>query len=178
MFNEVTEYFVKGRKNPYLPLIFTAIICGLLLIAFLLFYFLGFLGITILIVLSAFGIYCMNFLVKYNRIEYEYSVSAGTFAVSIIRNEASRKEIIKCQIRDIADFKKLTREEFEKNPPDEKRENTVVCDFFGPEDEILYNFNVRGEDGKIYDVYIAHVDCIIDKLAEQSFDVRRAAGKL
>lgn len=172
MFSEVTEFFVKGRKNPYLPLIITGIIAGLFLFNFLMIKFLGIIGITLMVVLTAFGIYCIRFLILYNKIEYEYSVMSNDFEINEIRNQTKRTPLIKCHIGDMQGVKKILSKEFdEKN--DRKCENTEYLYCFGEDDEILYSFTVRGEDGINKVVYIAHVDTIMNKLSVQNFEFRK-----
>lgn len=157
MLNDVIECFVKGRKNKKLPLYYVLIIIASIAAIVVLGRFLGFVGVAFGILFAGFGAYLIYFISRMNKVEYEYSVVAGDFSVSEIRNQTKRKQLFKCSVRDIKSIKKLLKDELANNPPT-KRTDVSLCLCYGDDDEVIYHFDVRGEDGSSYDVYIAAVD--------------------
>lgn len=172
MTGDVIETFIKGRKNVYLPLIYVAIVLGMVLVATLIFAFLGLIGITIVVVLTAFGIYSIDFLKKYNRLEYELSISMGDLSVTEIRNQARRKPVLTCKIREITDFKIINP----NNLPDTKDEIVKIF-AFNDESEKVARFSARGEDAKQYEIYVECVDIIMNELSKHNFEIKKELEK-
>ena len=169
---ESAEMYVKGKRNKKLPLIYAGVFALAVLLSFVVSSYFGFFGLFLSILVFAAGAYAAFRIGQYYKVEYEYAVIGGTFCISVIRSQSSRKTLIECDIKEIDGFSACE----ENEPAAAPRGDMVYLDCTGEPIRTgmqQYYFTVRGSDGKAYKVRIEPDEKILEALRERNFEVRR-----
>ena len=181
MREEVIETFVKARKNKTAIIYCILIAIAALAVAAVIYYFYRLIGFLLIILVFAIAFYGMVLIMKYNNLEYEFSIVMGEFTISEIRNQTRRKKVMSFLIKDLENFKKVkTADVLAKKDDGVKKEDAPkVLYCFGDDDEEAYAFTARSADeGVVYEIYIKHDDQVMKEMALRSFEVRRVLGKI
>lgn len=180
---ERAEMYVKGKRNKKLPLIYAGVFALALLLSFVVSYIFGFFGLFLSILVFAAGAYTAFRIGQYYKVEYEYAVLGGTFCITVIRSQRSRKTLIECEIKEIDGFAACEENASAAGIP--PRGDMIYLDCTGESFPVRaqqesgepvkkqYYFTVRGSDGKAYKVRIEPDEKILEALRERNFEVRR-----
>jgi len=171
--NDKCEIFIKGPKNKKTPLIYIGILILCVFAAFLAMAYFGIAGLLMSFLIALGGAYVCTKVVRYFRIEYEYSVMGSEFSISVIRNQSKRKLLMSCEIKDIGSFGRVSANDAFEACREAKvgDENRLCC--INEASEKVYYFTVRANDGKSYRVYIEPNEKMLELLEQRSMEVKR-----